>query len=414
MEKLSELKHLKEHWKDIFSCMGCGDCGYSIRPAVERYLVCPVKEAKGERGFEINFSRGRMNVLKSILQGQIPLSIELAKWAYECSECGSCTEVCHMTHNENISLPTCNWIDHVKVWEALREDLVDAGFAPLEKHSDLIDYMNRDDMKNPYGEEKTKKLDWTKNVSELKEKGEFVFFGGCTMPLRQAETLRNMIKILQIAGKEVAISKDEWCCGSIALRIGDNQSLLEIIQHNIDEFKKMGAKVVFTACAGCYRTWEKDYPELLGEELPFQVKHITEVLIELLNNNQIPFKAQEGVSKKVTYHDPCHLGRHMDLFEIPREVILKIPGIELVEMKRNRKNAWCCGAGGGVKSQFPELALEIAKERVNEAIESKAEILTTSCPFCIGNLKDAYDDMGPEIKEKIQVIDLLDLIASKL
>ena len=413
-EKLSGLKHLKEHWEDIFSCMGCGDCGYSIRPAVERYLVCPIKEAKGEGGFEISFPRGRMNVLKSVLLGQIPLSKELGKWVYECSECGNCTEVCHMTHNENVALPTCNWIDHVKVWEALRKDLVEAGFTPLEKHSKLIDYMNRDDMRNPYGEQKIKKYEWTKGIPELKEKGDFVFFGGCTMPLRQSETLKNMIKILQGAGLEIAISSDEWCCGSIALRIGDEQSLQEFIQHNINIFKEMGAEVVFTACAGCYRTWKKDYPELIGEELPFQVKHITEILIELLNNKKIPFKVQKGESRKVTYHDPCHLGRHMDLYEIPRKVISKIPGIELVEMKRNRKNAWCCGAGGGVKSQFPELAKEISKERIKEAIESGADVLTTSCPFCIGNLKDAFEELGPEVQEKIKLIDIIDLIALKI
>ena len=100
--------------------------------------------------------------------------------------------------------------------------------------------------------------------------------------------------------------------------------------------------------------------------------------------------------------------------EIPRDVIAKIPGVELVEMKRNRKHAWCCGAGGGVKSQFPELALEISKERIKEAIDSGSDILTTSCPFCIGNLQDAYEEMSQEVKEKIVLIDIIDLIASKI
>lgn len=411
---MSELKHLKEHWKDIFSCMGCGDCGYSIRPAVERYLVCPVKEAKGEGGFEIYFARGRMTVLKSILEGQIHLSEELARWVYECSECGNCTEVCHMTHNENVALPTCNWIDHVKVWEALRKDLVDAGFAPLDKHGNLIDYMESEDMKNPYGEEKAKRFEWISEFPEIKDQGKLMFFGGCTMPLRQVDTLRSMMKILKAAGKEIAMTKEELCCGSIALRIGEEKSLTEVIEQNVEEFKRKGAKTLFTACAGCYRTWKKDYPELIGEELPFEVKHITEILVDLLNNNQIPFKEKEKEEVKVTYHDPCHLGRHMNLYDIPREVISKIPGIHLIEMKRNRNNAWCCGAGGGVKSQFPDLALEISKERIIEAVESGALILTTSCPFCIGNLRDAYEEMDTHIKEKIKIVDLIDLIASRL
>jgi len=411
---MSKLENLKNQWKAIMSCMNCGDCGYAIRPAVGRYLTCPIKEALGEEAFEIYFSRGRMNVLKSILEGKLDLSKELAEFVYQCSECGNCTEVCHQTQNEYIVCNTSKWIDNVEVWNALRKDLVEAGFAPLERHAELIDYMKNDEMMNPYGESKVKKVEWVREFPNIKNKGEIAFYSGCTMPLRQVNTLKNMMKILHVAGKEIAMSKDEWCCGSIALRIGDEKSVLDILKHNVEEFKKMGVKTLFTACAGCYRTWKKDYPELLGEALPFEVKHITEILIDMLNSNEIPFKTEEGEKLKVTYHDPCHLGRHMDLYEIPREVISKIPGIELVEMKRNRKNAWCCGAGGGVKSQFPDLALEISKERIKEAVESGADILTTSCPFCYGNFSDVYKEMAPDIQEKIKLIDIIDLVASKI
>ncbi|MHA1147493.1 MAG: (Fe-S)-binding protein [Promethearchaeota archaeon] len=411
---MTELKNLKERWKDIMSCMGCGDCGYSIRPAVRRFLTCPVKEALGERAFEIYFSRGRMNILKSILMGQIPLSKDLAEYIYKCSECGNCTEVCHQTQNENIVLNTSKWIDHVEVWNALRRDLVEGGFAPLDRHSKLIDYMNKEDIKNPYGEQKAKKYEWAEGFSNVKDKGDIAIFGGCTMPLRQSSTLRNMMKIFQSAGKTIAMSKDEWCCGSVSMRIGDYNSVQEEVRHNIELFKVMGAKTVFSPCAGCYRTLKKDYPEIIGEDLPFQVKHITEILIEIINNKEIAFKPEEGEKIKVTYHDPCHLGRHMDLYNIPREIIQKIPGIEFIEMKRNRKNAWCCGAGGGVKSQFPDLAIEISKERIKEAVESGANVLLTSCPFCVGSLSDALREMPLEVQNQIHVVDIIDFIASKL
>ena len=373
-----------------------------------------MKEAKGDEAFEIYFSRGRMNVLKSILEGKLDLNKELAEFVYQCSECGNCSEVCHQTQNNYIVLKTSNWIDHVEVWKALRKDLVENGFAPLEKHSNLIENMNNDTTKNPYGEEKSKKFEWITEFPNIKEKGELVFFAGCTMPLRQHDTLKNMMKILQVAGKEIAISTDEWCCGSIALRIGDEQSALNTIKHNIEVLKEMGAKEVFTSCAGCYRTLKIDYPELLGEKLPFEVKHITEILNDMLKNNEIPFKTTEGEPIKITYHDPCHLGRHMDFYEIPRNVIEKIPGIRLIEMKRNRKNAWCCGAGGGVKSQFPELALKIAAQRIEEAIKTDADILLTSCPFCVGNLHDALIQMNGEASQKIKVMDIIDFIASKI
>ena len=104
----------------------------------------------------------------------------------------------------------------------------------------------------------------------------------------------------------------------------------------------------------------------------------------------------------------------MNFYDLPREVISKIPGIDLIEMKRTKNNAWCCGAGGGVKSQFPDLALKISEERIKEAIETGAQILTTSCPFCIGSLSDAYEEMDDTIKERIKVVDIIDLIASNL
>ncbi|MFX0156315.1 MAG: (Fe-S)-binding protein [Candidatus Hodarchaeota archaeon] len=355
-----------------------------------------------------------MNVLKSILEGKLTLSKEFAEFVYQCSECASCSEICHQTYNENIVLNTSKWIDHFKVWDALRRDLVEAGLAPLDKHVDLIESMKKSTMKNPYGEDKVKKYEWASKFSNIKEEGEFVFFAGCTMPLKQITTLKNLMKIFQSASVEIAISKEEWCCGSISARIGDYHLVEELVKHNVEELKNIGAKIVFTACAGCYRTLSKDYPEILGEDLPFEIKHITEILLDLLNTNKIKFDSGKVEHLKVTYHDPCHLGRHMDLYEIPREVVTKIPGVELVEMKRNRKHAWCCGAGGGVKSQFPNLAKDISNDRINEAIQSDANILTTSCPFCIENLTDAHEEMDAEIKEKIQIFDIIDLIASRI
>jgi heterodisulfide reductase subunit D len=355
-----------------------------------------------------------MAVLKSVLEETLPLSRELAEYVYRCTECGNCTEVCHETQNENIKLNTSKWIEHVDVWDALRRDLVEASYAPLEKHTRLIKLMNDDSMRNPYGEPKAKKYKWAEGFSNIKEEGELAIFAGCTMPLRQSETLKKMMKIFQAAGTEIAYSKDEWCCGSIAMRIGDYNSVQQQIRHNIDLFEKMGAEIVFSPCAGCYRTLKKDYLEQFGVDFPFEVKHITEILSEMIKKGEIPFKNDKEDPIKVTYHDPCHLGRHMGLYEIPRKVIKKIPGIELVEMKRNRQNAWCCGAGGGVKSQFPDLAVDISKDRIAEAIESGAELLLTSCPFCIGNLQDAHNSMNNEVQKKIKVIDIIDFIASKI
>ena len=351
-----------------------------------------------------------MNVLKSILEGNLDLSKELAEFAYQCSECGSCTDTCHETHNPYIVLNTSKWIDHVEVWHALRQDLIKAGFAPLDRHAKLIEYMNNPDMRNPYGEPKAKKFEWLNDVKGVSKMGDITFYAGCTEPLRQKETLLNLAKIFNSAGKEFAVIEDEWCCGSIAIRIGDIESVKPNIEHNLEQIKKTGAKKVFVACAGCYRTLKKDWPEIFGQDLPFEVVNVTEVLLDLINDGSLKIPEKDIEAIKVAYHDPCHLGRHMDFYEPPREVIVKIPNTEMIELRRNRNNAWCCGAGGGVKSQFPELALDIAKDRIDEAVESGIDILLTECPFCVGNLADSVK----KEKTNMKVLDIIDYIATKI
>jgi len=180
----------------------------------------------------------------------------------------------------------------------------------------------------------------------------------------------------------------------------------ELARHNMEAFKASEAKQVVTHCAGCYRTLKLDYPERLGE-LSFEVVNAIEVIRDLINDGKLKFKKAE---LKATYHDPCHLGRHAGIYDAPREVVKAIPGVELVEMKRTREASWCCGAGGGVKSGFSELAVDIAKDRIREAEETEAEYLVTACPFCVRNLKDAAEALDSRIRVK----DILELIQERL
>ena len=135
--------------------------------------------------------------------------------------------------------------------------------------------------------------------------------------------------------------------------------------------------------------------------------------MELLDEEQITINSE--FQKTVTYHDPCHLGRHMGMYEVPREVLTRIPGIKLVEMHRNRENAWCCGAGGGVKIGYPEWSLEISKERLEEAKLTSAKIVSSICPFCKTNLTDANEkyNMGFEIIDLIELIDQIEYRVEK-
>jgi len=175
---------------------------------------------------------------------------------------------------------------------------------------------------------------------------------------------------------------------------------MEVIEHNYKAILKSGAKTVITSCAGCYKTLTQDYPALLGKEkLEFEVIHSSEFFDAQLKKGKIKLKPQKMT---ITYHDPCHLARHASVRKAPRRVISAIPGLNFVEFQRNNKNAWCCGAGGGVKKAFAEFALWTGQERIKEAdaIE-KLKAIVSTCPFCKRNLKKVLMRLAGNIKSWI-------------
>ena len=180
------------------------------------------------------------------------------------------------------------------------------------------------------------------------------------------------------------------------------------MNYNIAQIRNVGALKIITSCAGCYRTLKKDWLKF-GGEYDFEVYHTTELVKQLLEEDKIKFNSE--YDKTLTYHDPCHLGRHMGLYEVPREVYKQIPKLKFVEMKRNRENAWCCGAGGGVKIGYPDWSVEISKERLEEAKETGASVISSICPFCKTNLSDANEkfNMDFEVLDLIEILDRLDV-----
>jgi heterodisulfide reductase subunit D len=202
------------------------------------------------------------------------------------------------------------------------------------------------------------------------------------------------------------LGDDEGCCGSTLLRTGLLEPARKMAEDNIARFEKAAPSMIVTSCAGCYKTLRQDYPKV--GKLPAKVVHITTLVDELLVSGKlVPSKRVEGT---VTFHDPCHLGRHNGLYEEPRRILRSIPGLKLVEMERNREEARCCGAGGGVKTAFPELAGRISSLRVEDAEKTGADILATSCPFCYQSLKATIDSKG----SKLRMTDLMELLRTSL
>ena len=187
-------------------------------------------------------------------------------------------------------------------------------------------------------------------------------------------------------------------CGNIVFRNFESDETFWIkkyMQKNVDAIKSLGIKTLVLSCAGCYRMFKEDYPKFV--DVPFKVQHMTEFLAE----QELKLKSMDGI---VTYHDPCHLGRHSGVYDAPRKVIGKIPGITFKEMEFSKNVAHCCGGGGGVRSAYPEESKRIASTRVDEAVATGAKTIITTCPFCVSNLILGQGDRD------IKVVDLTELI----
>lgn len=399
-----KLKYLRDLKNEALSCIHCGQCRIPQWPSKGIFDVCPVYKTEITPKFEPFFSRGKNVILKGLLWGDLSLSKELSEIIFQCSLCGSCEEFCFNAHNESIEFSQEKWMKQVEVFEALRADLVEAGFA-LESQKGMNKAMV--ELLNPYGRDNIEKEDWQNELDfKIKnannEASDILYFVGCTAALTPQiqEVAIATAKILDKLDIDFSIfGGDEVCCGSVAMRTGNREAFDYIAEKNVNLFRERGIKKIITSCAGCYRTLKKDY----GNKLEgIEVLHTIEFLDEYFRENDVELKKLDNIV--TTYHDPCHIGRHMGLYEEPRNILNKIS--KLVEMKTNRQGALCCGAGGGVKKGFPELSLEMAINRIKEAEETGATLLVSTCPFCYRNLSDAIK----ETNSNLEMVDLVNLL----
>ncbi|WP_456329143.1 (Fe-S)-binding protein [Archaeoglobus sp.] len=356
----------------------CSKCGYCT--------TCPTYKIEG---WETVSPRGKIQLTLKYLDGDIEIDQRVVKDIFKCSVCGLCQEVCP------VELPLIDF------WEELRRELVRKGMAPLSVHRKLREITFRN--YNPYSGDQEKRGEWAD--FEIKP-AKTLYFAGCTASFRLQNLAKSTASVLNKLGIDFTIAgKNEYCCGSPFLRTGQKDVVEKLFEKNFRYWQKAGIERIITSCPGCYRTLSLDYPKIAeekGYEFNIEVVHTVSIL------DKMGVFEKSDITAKATYHDPCHLGRHMGMYEEPRNVIRKL-GIDFVEMERNRERALCCGAGGGLRSQFPEISFEIGRQRVLEAMETGAEYLITCCPFCEYHLSKSAEKLG----NKIKVVDLVE-IAEKL
>jgi len=384
------------------ACTRCGECS----------IKCPTGGEAEEN--EERTPRGKIRAIKKIrkIEGNPvrrtlaseerlqAMRSDLAKSLYECTICGMCGEACPLS------------LDTIQMWEALRSAAVRSGIAPMEAHKALISSIENYD--NPWMQPRAQRGRWARKhpsvLDATKEKVDVLYYVGCTASY-DPEIMRvadNLAEILISSGVRVGIlGKDEKCCGSTLMRLGETDMAKKLAVQNTELFISTGAGTIVTACAGCFKTLIQDYPVLTGEKL--QVKHVTQFLAELLRTQRISLSTN-AERVKVTYHDPCHLGRHTKMYEWPREILSHLQGVTLIEMERTREKARCCGAGGGLKTLDQGLALKVAAKRIEDAEQTGASVLVTSCPFCEQTLSEAARSRGSMIVVK----DITELIIERM
>ena len=376
----------KEKWKEkereilsaIYHCVKCKLCSISsFHPSEEWLPLCPSGQFYGYQAF---YAPGRLEIFRELLEGELSEPTEgLLKAVYACTLCGACYEKCKQITSVEIRLP--------ELFEELRVELVKRGWI-LDSHRKIAEKIK--ETRNAYGEEykyKARSSDVNADV---------LYFIGCTARYRVPEIADSMLEIFDKLGIKYQIMDEEWCCGSVLLRTGEVEEAKELMEHNTEEIKNSGAKTVVFTCPGCLKTFVKDYSDM-GLELV----HST----QFLRVRGLSMKVkQQGM--EVAYHDPCHLGRDLGIYEEPRAVLKEIADVK--EMKRKREQAWCCGAGGGVKSAYDDFALWSAGERIKEAKEVGAEAIVSACPFCKRNLSEAAE------KEGVEVYDIVELVSRSL
>lgn len=416
MDTLSDYKYTME------SCNHCGQCRFILGPKMRGWEydeVCPIYQ---RYKYEAYSGQGLINIAQELLEGTLKYEDDLIAHIYTCTTCGACDINCKSVRDMEV-------LDTIL---ALRAKCVEDRRGPMPEHKEYARLVGN--CHNIYGRAHDQRFDWLPENLPLSKGSRIAYFVGCTTSYLYPGVARDTVKILSAGGMDFKLMYgEEYCCGAPLWRTGQREVAQKLAEHNLDAFRKLGIKTVITGCAECYGTFRGFYPRIA--ELDFEVLHITEVIKKLLQEGKL--KPGKNLNKKVTYHDPCLLGRLSEpyipwsgsikaygyhdppkqwrrgtygVYEIPRQVLRAIPGIELVEMTRNEENAFCCGGGGGVPAAFPDFALWTAKERVDEARSTGAEAIVSSCPFCQSSFEKALGADG----DSFRYHDLCELVASAL
>jgi Fe-S oxidoreductase len=367
---------------------------------------------------------GKMKIVRDLLSGKLDWhSPTLRDVMYDCQLCGGCDTGCKRNLEIEVQM----------ILESLRKRLVDIGNGPMPAH---VEYTRKiEQAGNYFGIEQAKRNAWWPSKIRQSEKSDVLWFIGCRYSLDQTNLAKAALKTLRATNTRFMTLDNEKCCGNFLFVTGQIDKARTLARSNIHAIEATGVKTVIFGCAECYKTFKVDYPKLLDistTDLPFQTLHISEFLDTGIKDGKLG--QFNRVNLKITYHDSCSLSRMSEpwikwegirgdwgvlnpprqirkgsngVYDPPRNVLMAIPGISIVEMPRHHENAYCCCAGGGVKEAFPDLAKWSAEERLREAATTDAQAIVSASPLVIENLRNS----GALKKHGLEALDLVEVTA---
>jgi Fe-S oxidoreductase len=401
-------------WKDLldfYACAECGRChvncpaqltGKSLSP---REVIHNLKEHLLEAGPGLLASKAEPcsenpaeTPAKSMI-GDVVTEEEI--WA--CTTCGACQEVCPVN------------IEHIRKIIELRRNLV-LTQSKMPESAQLM-LRNMQQRGHPWAGVQSMRLrgDWTSD-QELKILAEgdnvnTLFWVGCTGALveRNVKATLAMTRVLKVAGVDFGVlGEAETCCGDPARRAGYEFQFQMMAEQNIELFKSYNIKEIITTCPHCYNTIKHEYPRYGGD---FKVVHYTELIADLISQGKL--KLTNELNSKLTYHDPCYLGRYNSVYDDPRRILQAVPGAKFKEMERSRDTGFCCGGGGGLMwiEEQPGTT-KINQMRLEDALKTGAETVVAACPYCLQMFEDAIEHKG--IKDSLKAKDLVEIVEAAM
>lgn len=392
---------LKDYRYDAWNCYRCSHGEYvgqwetrssrfsKVCPSVTKYL------------WDNYACHGRMDCARALIDGKLNWTEKLVDAVYKCTLCAACDVQCKRMGVTRV----------LDVLEEMRMKCAEDGYLPPEHKKALDNIIN---CGNPFGiDEKGKRLAWTKDL-ELKikilprEKASVLLYVGsmyALQPLVQ-DTVKSICRVLSLAGVDFGVLENEKDDGFYALQLGDKALFEKLARENIDTFNTLDVSAIVTPDPHAYNAFKRYY-EKVGQ-IKAEILHITQYIEKLIESENM--KLRETPREIVTYHDPCNLGRVQGVYDTPRNIIGAIPGIALREMERTEENTWCCGAGGGVMTAYPDFMVWTAEERVKEAEFSGASKIITACPYCEYALKIAVGKR----KSPLKVQNIVELVEKSM